>query len=170
MKNNSARTWAQYLGIAASIAVPAIVIAQQQQRNPPADGTFAPQTLLRAADVEQLRDALADAIARINELQANAGVTLTKENLYERVNESAPAAPNAVALANSACDDNNDILVGCSCEGRLDGTNNLAFDLRRMSMNNRSDNSSVCTCQGLNTALDNGARTLRAVAQCLTVP
>jgi hypothetical protein len=166
MNQKLAKTWMTYLGIAAGIAVPAVVIAQQQQRNPPVDGTFAAQTLLRAADVEQLRDALADAVARINELQASA---LTKGNIYSPTPASSgPIAINGTGTANTSCSDN-DILVGCSCEGRFNGTNQLAFDLRRISASNRLDGASFCTCQGVNVG-DNDGRELVAIAQCLEVP
>jgi hypothetical protein len=167
MNQKPAKTWAMYLGVAASISVPAVVIAQQQQRNPPADGTFGAQTLLRAADVEQLRDALADAITRINDLQAN--VTFTKGNIYAPTpGTSGPIAINGVGTATTSCEDN-DILVGCSCEGRFNGTNQLAFDLRRVSSSNRLDGTSFCTCQGVNVGTNDG-RELVSIAQCLEVP
>lgn len=171
MKLKPTQRAAQYAGIAAIIAIPAIVIAQQDlpQRNPPSDNTFAAQTLLRAGDVEQLRDALADAIARINALQANAGVAVVKENLYEVVDESDPVPQNGNGLANVSCADQDDILLGCSCEGREAGVNSLQFDLRRFTHSNRRGNASFCACQGANVG-SNVARTLVATAQCLTVP
>jgi hypothetical protein len=168
MNHKLAKTWAIYLGIASSIAVPALVIAQQQQRNPPADGTFAAQTLLRAADVEQLRDSLDDAIRRINDLQAN--VVFTKENLYPIEDSSEAVAQNGSALAQASCADNNDLLVGCSCEGRESGgANSLQFDLRRVTASNRTDGESFCVCQGVNVGT-NVSRVLFAVGQCLRVP
>lgn len=167
MDQKALKRAAWYLGVAASIAVPALVIAQQQ-RNPPADGTFAAQTLLRAGDVEQLRDALADAIARINALEANAGVVLDKANMYEVSGDSGPISQNANALGEARCQDENDILTGCSCEGRFNETNQLSFELRRVAASNRANGVSFCSCQGVNVGSE--GRSLRATAQCLTVP
>jgi hypothetical protein len=169
MNQKLAKKWATYIGIAASFAVPTVVIAAQQQRNPPADGTFAAQTLLRAADVEQLRDALADAVTRVNELQANAGVALNKANLYPIEGSSGPIPQNVIGLAQASCEDDNDILLGCSCEGREAGVNSLQFDLRRVTASNRLDGESFCVCQGANVG-SNATRVLLAIAQCLEIP
>lgn len=60
--------WARKIGILAALAVPAFVVAQQ--RTPlPADGTFSPNQVLRADQLEGLRDTLADAVQRINQLE-----------------------------------------------------------------------------------------------------
>jgi hypothetical protein len=124
---------------------------------------------LRAADVEQLRDALADAVTRINELQANAGVALNKANLYTVEASSGPIPQNGAALGQADCEDDNDILVGCSCEGREAGVNSIQFDLRRVTASNRLDGESFCVCQGVNVG-SNATRVLVAIAQCLEIP
>ncbi len=168
MKADFKLQWPQYLGIAASVLIPALVIAQQQ-RNPPADNTFAPQTLLRAGDVEQMRDALADALVRINQLEANAGNPLSKATLYTVSVDSGAIAQNAAGTAQVSCAADSDILVSCSCVGREGAANSLQFDLRSVDANNRLDGESFCRCQGVNVG-SNVARNLIATASCLPVP
>jgi hypothetical protein len=169
MNLKSKLKWPQYLGIGASILIPALVIAQQQ-RNPPADNTFAPQTLLRAGDVEQMRDALADALVRINQLEANAGIT--KDDLYLVTGNSEPTLQNGTALGVAECADADDIMITCGCQGTItgEGTSNQAqFDLRTVNHSNTVGDQSFCSCQGDNVG-SNVARVLVARATCLAVP
>jgi hypothetical protein len=168
MNLKSKLKWPQYVGIGASILIPALVIAQQQ-RNPPADNTFAPQTLLRAGDVEQMRDALADALVRINQLEANAGAPVSKAAIYPVSADSGPIAQNAAGTAQVSCTGDADILVSCSCVGREGASNSLQFDLRSVDGNNRLDGESFCRCQGVNVGT-NVARNLIATAFCLPAP
>ena len=167
MMTRKALTWARYTGIAMAVLVPALVVAQQVT-NPPADNTiFRENTVLRARDVEQMRDALAEAIGRINQLEARAA---SKRNVYENSGRSAETAQFGVARADSACNLATDILLDCSCQGLQGTVNSLQFDLRHVeSFHNGGNFASSCMCQAQNVG-DTTSRTLVAKATCLTVP
>lgn len=158
----------RYAAVGAAVLIPTLVIAQQQQRNPPNDGTFAANALLRASDVEQLRDALADAIARLNTLQADSG-GITKEDTYPITESSAPVAQNDVGLAQAFCDDANDILIACGCRGFENGFNSQQFNVKRITTTNVIGNISSCVCQAANVG-SNVARVLEASGTCIRVP
>jgi hypothetical protein len=156
----------KYAGVFAAVLLPALVIAQQQT-NPPGPGTFVAGRLLLASDIEQMRVALTGALARINQLEANAGIT--KGDIYPVSADSGPIAQNGVATAQAFCADDTDILVSCSCVGREAGANSLQFDLRSIDADNRLDGESLCRCQGVNVG-SNVARNLIATAYCLPAP
>jgi signal recognition particle GTPase len=159
----------KYAAIGAAVLIPTLVIAQQQAQ-PPGANVFVANQVLRAGDVEQMRLALVSAIARLNALESNAGGALTKENMsvYDVEGDSGPIAVNVDALAQARCRDTSDVLIDCSCEGRLNTTNQLSFQLRRVRTTNPVDGVSTCTCQAVN--VGNEGRSLFAIAQCVTVP
>jgi hypothetical protein len=158
----------KYAGVLAAVLIPALVIAQQQT-NPPGPGTFVAGRLLLASDIEQMRVALAEALARINQLEANAGAPLSKAAIYPVSADSGPIAQNAAGTAQVSCTGDADILVSCSCVGREGASNSLQFDLRSVDGNNRLDGESFCRCQGVNVGT-NVARNLIATAFCLPAP
>ena len=167
MNEKQARRWARNVAILGGVLVPALVIAQQQ-RNPPADNTFAANSLLRAADVEQLRDALADALIRINTLESNAGIT--KDDVYAISGTSPLTAQGGVATISASCRDTNDVLLACGCAGSQAGSNSLQFDLRRVEPSEGSATvAASCVCQAVNVG-DASERVLEAIGQCLNVP
>jgi hypothetical protein len=161
MKN--AFTLARYVGLGLAVCVPALVVAQVPLP------TFGANQVLRAEQLQTLRNELEGTRARVLELEANSGVALSKGNIYTQSNNSGPIPQNGTALAQANCEDENDILVGCSCEGQQDGVNSLQFDLRRVTASNRLDGESTCVCQGVNVGT-NAARVLVATAQCLDIP
>src|SRR4051794_22702419 len=71
MKSKRTLNIARYLGVGAAMLVPALVVAQQQTSPP--TSRFGEGDLLRASEVRQLRDALNEAILRINTLEAGSG-------------------------------------------------------------------------------------------------
>jgi hypothetical protein len=160
----------KYAAIGAAVLIPTLVIAQQRQTQPPGPAVFAPGLVLKAGDILQMRDALADVITRVNTLQANSGGILVKGNMsmYPVEGDSGPIATGGNALAQAFCLDNNDVMVNCGCEGRLNGANQLSFELRRISSTNPVSERSGCTCQGANVGSE--GRFLFAVAQCVAVP
>ncbi len=165
MNTRRTLTWARYASIAGAVLIPALVLAQQQ-RNPPGDGTFVPNSVLRADQVEGLRDALADAIARINQLEARA---VNKSKVYERAVPSAATAQFGVARADSSCDTATDILLDCGCQGLQGTANSLQFDLRRVESLHNGNVASSCVCQAQNVG-DTTSRVLVTKATCLTAP
>lgn len=110
------------LGIAAAICVPAAVVAQLQQRPPPADGTFAPNQVLRASQIEGLRDALADAIARIDQLQNRPAQAASPAALasYTTAPVTALIEPGGIVdrHTSGACNAG-DIAMSCNCDGNV---------------------------------------------------
>jgi hypothetical protein len=159
---------ARYLGLGAAILVPALVVAQQQV-NPPTV-PFADNDILRASEVRQLRNALVEAIARINSLEQNAGPALTKANVYSIEGRSEPIPANsAEALAQVRCVGESDILLTCGCQGLLEGINSPQFELRRVDAIQNPNDASECVCQAENVGT-NVARVLVARGSCLTVP
>lgn len=169
MNQKRAQRWATYIGIAASVAVPAVVIAQQDQaqRNPPADGTFAAQTLLRAGDVEQLRDALADAIARINDLQSNAALTVSA--LYNPPVVTTLAVPGAIVVAQATCSNDSDVMINCGCRGLgVTGSNSTVFQLRQQRIDLPATGRATCVCQGANSGSNDS--NLASAPTCIRVP
>jgi hypothetical protein len=164
MKTSLPLTMARRLGIGLAICVPALVVAQTTLPN------FGRNQVLQADQLNTLVSALNETRSRVDTLQANAGVAFRKENLYPIEDSSEAVAQNGSALAQASCADNNDLLVGCSCEGRESGgANSLQFDLRRVTASNRTDGESFCVCQGVNVGT-NVSRVLFAVGQCLRVP
>lgn len=159
MKTSSPLTIARVVGVGLAICVPALVVAQLP--------TFNANQVLRADQLNSLVAALNETRARVDLLQANAGVALTKDNLYEREGNSGPIATNGIARADASCDQE-DVLVNCSCEGRLDGINQLSFEIRRIRASNPSNGISSCTCQAANIGSD--GRSLFAIAICLDLP
>jgi hypothetical protein len=154
---------ARRLGIGLAICVPALVVAQTLPN-------FGRNQVLQADQLNSLVSALNETRSRVDTLQANAGVAFTKENLYPIEDPSDPVAQNGVGLAQASCADDDDLLVGCGCEGRESGgTNSLQFDLRRVTSSNRQDGESTCICQGVNVGT-NVSRILVAVGPCLRVP
>jgi hypothetical protein len=162
MTTNKSHVWTRYLGIAAAVFVPAMVIAQQL----PPDNTFTPNALLRAESLEQMRDALAVALDRINALEQQ---RLTRENLYEVRGEAPLSVAGGSSTAQAVCNDN-DVLLNCSCHGELppNGTNSTVQTLTRIvTRNTRDGSSSDCVCQAEIAA---SGRVLVADATCLLVP
>jgi hypothetical protein len=162
MKTALSLSIARYVGIGAAICVPAIVVAQ-------ALPNFGANQVLRANQLQTLTTVLDDMRSRVLRLEASSGVALTKSNIYPQSNNSGSIPQNGTGLAQASCEDENDILVGCSCEGQQDGVNSLQFDLRRVTASNRLDGESTCVCQGVNVGT-NAARVLIATAQCLEIP
>jgi hypothetical protein len=162
---------ARYAGLAAAICVPALVVAQQQT-NPPT-APFADNDLLRASEVRQLRNALVEAIGRINTLEANtAGVAIAKGDVYSVAAESAPVAQNGTGTIEALCEDGNDVMLSCGCGGlnATAGTNDTQFDLRNIDLGQRVVGQAAgCLCQADNVG-NNVARVLEATGLCLRVP
>jgi hypothetical protein len=166
MNHQQLKTWARNAAIAGGVLVPALVIAQQQI-NPPADGTFAANSVLRAADVEQLRDALASAVTRINALEANA---ISKGNTYSIQVRSGVIAPDDVGSATARCRDESDLLIECGCEGLNVTSNSLQVQLRRHeSEQGSSANAASCGCSAVNVS-EIATIEIAAAATCLAIP
>lgn len=172
MDSRLTRRIAQYVGIGAAVIVPALVVAQQAT-NPPTTN-FAAGELLRASDIDQLRDALVEAIGRINALEAGQTGPLRKSNVYLAPEAIVPNAINDIVSATSSCTNGADLLVDCSCYGRstagTDATNSTSMDLRQVrSRNNASAGvNSACSCTGRNSG-SNPDAVLIAQATCLRI-
>lgn len=156
MKPSFPLTLARRLGIVLAICVPAWVVAQ------PMLPTFGRGQVLQAEQLNAL-------VAAVNALQANAGVALTKQNLYSIRAESPPITQNNDGVAVATCADPNDVIVSCQCQGLLGTSNSPQIDLRRAGSSNREDGSSFCVCQGVN-VLSDAPRILVASGECLPIP
>ena len=165
MKTSSSRNLARYAGIGLALCIPALVLAQTL----PDPDNLQAGDILRAQDLLQMRDALQSALSSITRLEGQAGVPFTKAEVYERVDTSEPIPQNLDGTASAACDNTNDILIGCSCQGRQGTANSLQLDLRQVTMNNARGNTSSCTCQAVNVGT-NVSRTVVATAQCVPGP
>lgn len=163
MKKGRTPNIARYLGVAAAVCVPALVLAQAL---PPVNN-LEPGDVLRAQDVLQIRNALDNALSRIALLEQRA---INKSGLRP---ESAVVAapPNATPAAVAECDDD-EIMLNCGCRGLvnttadpLNGTNNTSLDLRMVLVRNATGTPS-CTCQAQNVGT-NAEAALAAVAWCL---
>jgi hypothetical protein len=121
MRKLSNLRFVRWLGVAAALCVPAAVVAQLQQRPPPAEGTFAPNQVLRASQIDGLRDALADAIARIDQLQNRpAQSPAAVPRAYTTLPTTAPIEPGGVVdrHISGACSEG-DIAMSCNCDGSV---------------------------------------------------
>jgi hypothetical protein len=163
----------RYVAFGAAVLIPTLVIAQQQ-RTPPGGNVFVAGRVLTATDVEQMRLALVDVIARVNTLQSNSG-SITKadartaNSTYPIVASSAPVAQNDVGLAQVSCLGVNDILLACGCRGTENGSNSQQLNMKRQTATNPVGSPSTCTCQSANVG-SNVARVVEASGTCLTVP
>jgi hypothetical protein len=145
--------WMKPLSVMIALLVPGVVIAAREFRGGEQLTATRLNELVR--DVTNLQTALAD-------------VALDKADMYQVEADSGPIPVNGQATAQANCGDANDILLGCTCEGRLNGINQLSFELRRVAANNRQTAASFCACQGFNVGSE--GRSLFAIAQCLPVP
>lgn len=120
MRKPISMTAVRWLGMAVAVCVPGVVVAQFQQRQPPADGSFAPNQVLRASQVEALRDALADAISRIDALQNRPAQATVVPRLYTTLPTTAPIEPGGVVdrHISGACSEG-DVALSCNCDGSV---------------------------------------------------
>jgi len=160
----------KYLALGAVALIPTLVIAQQQA-NPPGPGVFQAGQLLNAGDVEQMRLALVDAIARLNRLES-AGTAIRKAEIRQ-VPGVGPAPINGIALATADCAAT-ELMLECSCRGisSIDadpfaGVNNTSLNLRRVQLQDPTTTPS-CVCQALNSG-SNADAALVAIATCLPI-
>jgi hypothetical protein len=148
-----------------AILLPALVVAQQRAQVPVA-GVFAARNLLRASDIVGLRNALADAIARIDELERTSSAPLSKANVYESDPVSVLNPPGAVDSVSAGCRSSTDIILDCSCFGRSNAAlagNNTSMDLRQVrSTGNTAGTNGSCVCQGQNSGTNAEGRSLRS--------
>jgi hypothetical protein len=160
----------KYAAVGAAVLIPTLVIAQQQTP-PPGPNVFAANQVLRAGDVEQMRLALVNVIARLNTLES-AGSSIRKSEI--RQVPSVVAAPlNDIGTATARCLDT-ELLLDCSCRGiaaaNLDpfsGTNNTSLNLRQVRIQDPAA-TSTCICQAAN-AGTNANAALVAIATCLPI-
>ncbi len=141
--------WIRPLGVALAILMPAAVVAQVAQ--------FRQGDVLTAAQLNVL-------VNRLNQLE---GQALRKSDVYERSAQSAPLPQGEQARVDITCQDNNDILLDCSCGASTAG--GFAVDVRRVASSQRGDNlPAICQCNGLAVAASS-SQLVTAVASCLAV-
>jgi hypothetical protein len=165
MNKGQLPTIARYLGVAAAVCVPALVLAQAL----PLPANLEPGDVLRAQDVLQIRNALDNALGRIALLEARA---INKSGLRPETAVVA-APPNATPAVVASCDAD-ELMFNCGCRGLssingdpLTGTNNTSMDLRMVLVRDANATPS-CTCQAQNVGT-NADAALAAVAWCLPV-
>lgn len=161
MKKPSFALLVRYLGVAAAILVPALVVAQSL----PSAQSFQAGQVLRANDVLLLRDALENALARIAQLEATAVV---KSSIYNVVGTStATLSTGQRANATAACDAG-DVAIACSCGGAAGGVGAVDMDTRSFLLRNPPAAASTCDCNG--EWLGAGTAQVSTQVTCLDVP
>jgi hypothetical protein len=157
-----------YAAIGTAVLIPTFVIAQQQTQ-PPGANVFVANQVLRASDVEQMRLALVNAIARLNALES-AGSSIRKSEIRQ-VPAVAASPLNDIGTATARCSET-ELLLDCSCRGisaidldPFSGNNNTTLNLRRVQVQNPTT-IPACTCQSQN-AGSNANSALVAIATCL---
>jgi hypothetical protein len=170
MQQNTIRRIAQYVGVGAAVIVPALVVGQDTDR---LEGiNVSPGALLRAQDVQLLRDSLLIAADRISNLESrlnnNDGPTISKANIRPAITSTATVLPGAIATTTASCDAVGDIAIGCSCGGDTGaGTSGSPqIDQRIFVISNPSGSASSCTCQGQNVGTSQSQRIV-AIVTCL---
>lgn len=169
MSKTSIRRIAQYAGIVAAVAVPALVVGQDVQVLQGLN--LGDGSVLRGQDVRALRDALAVAVARIDDLEsrlANQGGGIGKGDLYT-VSNAVPIAIGARETAKASCQDPADVAIDCACGGnRTDSTAGSPFnELRIIATDNPAGALSSCQCVGENVGT-NTTQQILAIVTCLS--
>lgn len=143
MSKPKSNRWIRPVGIAATLLVPAVVVAQSV--------SFAPGEVL--------------SVRKMNDL---ANLAPSKANVYEIDSIDGPILNSgATGEVNASCRDETDILLSCSCAGaRL--TN--AYEVRRVESNRNGAAASTCNCALQNRSTTTGSGPIRARATCLSVP
>lgn len=161
MTKNQLTRAARYMGIAAGLLVPALVVAQSL----PSPQSLQAGQLLRANDVLLLREGLDNALSRITALESAA---VTKSRVYNNVADSAPIASGATATATASCDGASDLAIACSCGGTQGGSGVSSMNTRSFLLRNGAAAVSTCACNG--EWLGTGTATVTSQVTCLTGP
>jgi len=149
---------ASYLGIAAAVLVPALVVAQQQR--------FAAGNVLTASSLNSLVDRIAALEAQLQTQQQGGGVS--KGQLYFTPPVANTLDPGEVGNVRATCNESAaDIMLSCSCGGQTPGSNsgNSNLDTRSSVVQNPAGAPSTCECSGEN--LSDVAVNIFALGWCL---
>lgn len=130
--------------------VPVVALAQ-----PVGQTQWDPSSPLRAADLNRLA-------ARVFQL--------SKAAAYAAPSVDMPVVFQEFVTAVATCNDADDLLLNCSCQGLLDGQSNRGISIRGViTRQNDLETAAECECQGQHDAADRqqDPRALRAIATCL---
>ncbi len=156
MKSPS-RSIIRYIGTAIAVLVPALVVAQTP--------VFSSGNVIRARDLQTLREQLDTARADIAALQSRVAASSLSKDRVEVREGVAPVAPGAIATASVDCDEPADIAVDCNCGGdNGPGTNgSTQLDQRIIQTQNPAGSTSQCDCVAQNVGTNVNARVIARV-------
>ncbi len=135
--------WIRPLSVAAALAIPAIVMAATVQ--------FSPGSRL-TADL-------------LNQLSAR---TLDKTLVYVGTAVQTSLDPGEGSSAEAACEEEEDILLNCSCHAASPNTRTLDVRTIEVRGNDSATVRSTCRCNGINDAAT--AQVLIATPTCIDLP